>query len=588
MPSKIIEALIQELLNFKPGAPLLHYITHARFPNFKGLEPGSRIEFPFPLTALVGANGIGKSSVLHALQGMPDGETTAKFWFSTAMDPISTKVQDPPRYIYGHWHQTYKDVVETRKARIYSKKRDYEYWEPTKVTKGDDMLPMPEKPYARKDKDRWNPVQKTVVYMNMKVIIGAFDRTFNFGTSTEQIAAKHAEMRAGARKLKSVIDRNASSWMLGGGRERVFENRLLTDEELAQVSKILGRPYQSAQYIKHSLYPEQKGGDISVVFDRGFKYSEAFAGSGEIAIVTLVVRIISAPKYSLVLLDEPETSLHPGAQRELLIFLLSEIKKKHLQIVISTHSFDFIQDLPPNALKVFEDNGTGKTRVLNECSPFIALNRLGKTLGDKKRIYVEDPLAKAVVERAMEGLDLGEQSALEIVVAPGGANGIVCKQIPTHITAESDCYVFLDGDQRVVQSFTDPASLAPLDHRKLEDLIFNEMGCRPQFPLNGGNDVKGNAKDKVTHQLAYLGWVRLRLDYLPQKCPDAILLSPPERKGLVTSEDFKKALHNKIGHGQTAEGFLGVVRYLLAALPDGNADLSAVRATLKRWLAVPS
>lgn len=584
MTEDSIKKIVAELKKFSPGVPLLNYITHARFPNFKGLERNARIDFSFPFTALVGANGIGKSSILHALHGMPEGESTAKFWFATALDPIKTIVKDPPRYIYGHWNTSFNGSVETRKARVYSRLRDYEYWEPTKATKGDSMQVIPKELYARKDKDRWNAVERTVVYKNMKVVIGAFDRTFNFGKDSDQLAAKHAEMRTGAKRLKSVVDRQASSWLLGGGPERVFENRQLLPEELKHVSQILGRTYISAQYIKHSLYPEQKGGDVSVIFDRGFKYSEAFAGSGEVAIVSLVVSIIKAPKYALVLLDEPETSLHPGAQRELLLFLLMQIKKKHLQIVISTHSMEFLQGLPNTAIKVFEDNGEGKSRILNECSPFIALNRLGKPAPNKKRIYVEDILAKATVERAVEGFDAGERSALEIVVAPGGAQGILANQIPTHMTAETDCYVLLDGDQQKVATFTDPDALSPNDYAQLEGIVKVEVGSKPNFALNGGNDASGKAADKIQKHLDYLRWIRERLAFLPQKCPDAIILNDDERRGLSSSDEFKRVLRKKIGINQSPEGSIGVARYLLGQLPDDNADLTVIRTTLRRWL----
>ena len=41
----------------------------------------------------------------------------------------------------------------------------------------------------------------------------------------------------------------------------------------------------------------------------------------------------------------------------------TQIKKKHLQIVISTHSMEFLQGLPNTAIKVFEDNGEGNFRA---------------------------------------------------------------------------------------------------------------------------------------------------------------------------------------------------------------------------------
>jgi hypothetical protein len=86
--NQTIQQTIATLLNFKPGAPLKNYIGFARFPNFKNIERDASIEFDFPLTVLVGASGIGKSSVLHALFGMPEGHSTARFWFSTDLDPI--------------------------------------------------------------------------------------------------------------------------------------------------------------------------------------------------------------------------------------------------------------------------------------------------------------------------------------------------------------------------------------------------------------------------------------------------------------------------------------------------------------------
>lgn len=196
-----------------------------------------------------------------------------------------------------------------------------------------------------------------------------------------------------ARRLKTIVSQNRQSYTMG--YQRVFENRLLTQEELSWVCRILGRDYLSARIVRHSLYPGNRGEDLSVVFERGRQYSEAFAGSGEVAAVSAVTQVLMAPEYSLILLDEPETSLHPGAQRALLRFLLEQIKLKKHQIVVATHSPEFLEGLPPVAIKVFEDNGNGQARVLGSCSPYVALNRLGKLPPAKKRILVEDNLAQS-------------------------------------------------------------------------------------------------------------------------------------------------------------------------------------------------
>jgi transposase len=65
------------------------YISHIRFPHYKNLAPDLKIDFDFPITALVGPNGTNKSSILRAIQGSPGNENLGVYWFSTSTDPIA-------------------------------------------------------------------------------------------------------------------------------------------------------------------------------------------------------------------------------------------------------------------------------------------------------------------------------------------------------------------------------------------------------------------------------------------------------------------------------------------------------------------
>lgn len=127
----------------------------------------------------------------------------------------------------------------------------------------------------------------------------------------------------------------------------------------------------------------------------GIKYSEAHAGSGEIAVVKLVHELLKASPGTLILLDEPEVSLHPGAQKRLKNLLLKiALEKKH-QIVISTHSVNFVEHLPKEAVKLFYQDSTNyKINILDECYYNEAFYRLGDTSTLNFRIQVEDLLAK--------------------------------------------------------------------------------------------------------------------------------------------------------------------------------------------------
>ncbi len=582
--NEAITKLVKILSGFMPGKPLKNHITHVRFPKFKNIEPGTQIDFNFPLTALVGANGIGKSSVLHALWGMPYRYTTMKFWFATDLDPISGTKNDPQRYVYGHWNESYKGVVETRKARLGNKP---DYWEPYRWSAADGMQPPPVDDYDGKANDRWHPVRRIVVYINLKMTFGSFDKYFYTDVGM-QGGDKRDQMKLEASRLKNIIRRNLQSYK-HGPREKLFENRPLTAEELQCVSKILGRDYESAQLVRHSLYPGNRGQDLSVVFRRGREYSEAFAGSGEIAAVSAVVQILGAPDYSLILLDEPETSLHPGAQRAMLRFLLEQIKLKKHQVIISTHSSDFLDGLPPEAIKVFEDNGNQQTRVLTKCSPYVALHRLGRPPANKRRVLVEDPMAELLVRKAVQGLDAGEVDALEIKVAPGGAGSILTYHGPTAMMSGDDVYVLLDGDMKRVDEFSDPLTITPAKYPNLSDLLQEELGCNPKFLLAGGIDAKGREEALTNARLDYLKWLRKRVDYLPKLCPEQILLDfldPDAVLEVKDAQQAKDALRTLLAGDVNVSGADMVVlaKVQVAKIPDQNPDLQQIRAQLQTWL----
>lgn len=162
---------------FKSGEfdKFIHDIT---FPKFKSFKPETKIEFNFPITVIVGPNGGGKSSILHAAWGMPLKHSTSRFWFSTPVDPIQFDEKDQNRYWYSHYVKPIKRIVESRK--MCGNKR-YGYWEPTRPAQKEGMKGMPAKsdklaPYMSPTGDRWTPVERTPYYFNAKAESSAFDR----------------------------------------------------------------------------------------------------------------------------------------------------------------------------------------------------------------------------------------------------------------------------------------------------------------------------------------------------------------------------------------------------------------------------
>jgi len=585
------------------------YITHIRFPRFKNIADGTRIDFTFPVTALVGSNGSGKTSVLNALYGAPARKSTGQYWFSTKVDPIEEGDGSPSRFIYGHRNATLKDVVETRKARVRKMRGgrlDPNYWEPTKESTGDDMVEavlQVGKKYAGRSKDRWNPVSREVLYINFRKELSAFDKYFYFGKepvagkaeggkkalSPLRITNKMDQVRHDASWLARVIEAGDTS-VLFRARKIATENRLLGNEELGLVSFILGRKYDEARWIRHRLF---KGdGGVSIVFKtQHSRYSEAFAGSGEVAVASCVVQVLAASRGTLVLLDEPEVSLHPGAQERLLAFLAHRARTHQLQVIFSTHSPHLVTALPDDAIKTFHQLDDGRFAVIPSTHPYAAFRRLGAVGGGRVRVVVEDRLAMAVVKQALLAFeDAAEREVFSVEYVSGGADAILTYQVPVLLDAPGNTLVLLDGDKRRLNEFVDPETIPTAENNTLLARIKAATGVEPQMTVDGG-EGGANAAQLVEAQRKYLGWIRKNVAFIPTLCPEELVLRAGGQadEAATTSQHHKNRLReltvalfgNEVSNERTDQHG----EWLLANNRNNSAELAALAQQLRDYLA---
>ena len=155
-----IDKLIEQIKKDYIDERFLNYIEYIQFPKYKNLEENTHIDFEFPLTMLVGKNGTGKSSVLHAIYGIPAGQSTGDFWFSTDVDPIK---EGENKYFYGYKAKKGAKVKEVLKKRQPSKKA-FDYWETAALNTKIGM-----KIDKNMDKgSRNSPVEKNVVFFDFR------------------------------------------------------------------------------------------------------------------------------------------------------------------------------------------------------------------------------------------------------------------------------------------------------------------------------------------------------------------------------------------------------------------------------------
>lgn len=548
---------------FEAGAfqPCVDYI---RFPYFRNLERESRIDFEFPLTVFVGPNGCGKSSALQALYGCPMGKSVGDYWFNTTVDPIE-EMSGGERNCLIYSYDRGGAAREVLKTRI-AKRNKPDLWDTSE-------------PLARYGMDpksaRVKPVEKNVVYLNFRAGLSAFEKAFH-----EEIPpASNAQefLRHRSYYLNRV---RQGAVPLPHFRGKTHKDPVrMSPAELTEVERILGRKYRAAVIIQHRLF---NNWGYSVMFETEHaKYSEAFAGSGETTVALLVHEILSAPAKSLVLLDEPETSLHPGAQRKMLEFLLRECVRQQHQVVVCSHAPSIVEVLPPEAIKVFSAAPGGRFRVFGGVYPSEAFHFLGRPVDMKRVVIVEDRLAKAMLDAVLQD-DPGEASMIEIRYYPGGAAVMKQDAVIHSRPGAPVIFLFLDGGERPAAPIFDPDTLSVAqlsDPRSLssflDERIKEATRATIDFPVDGGVSG-GDLAQKVELRQRYLRFLRGRLRFLPFATPEEELWDEAVARQLLTTiagEETTRVTFENLAAG-AKEKFAQVTSALLAR--NGGSNITVI------------
>ena len=432
----------QLLQNFNSGR-FSKFITGIRFIYFKGIKRNASISFKYPITVLVGQNGSGKSSCLQALYGCPKGYNPSKYWFSTKIDPIKTLDDDIkyPTIIYSYIDKTKQILTPAEVLYINNKNKHDDDWETSK----------PLQKFNMSTDTRYAPVEMEVTYIDFKNIISAYDKCFNFTDPSRFKSPRIQEyIRRQSPQLKNIFNETKDVYK----RQGKVQNKNLykfSDTEIEQMNEILGKNYKSGLYVEHKFYDQW--GETVIFKNNNFEYSEAVAGCGEIAVAIMVKKINEASNNSLILLDEPEVSLHPLAQEKLQKYLIKQSLERHIQFVISTHSPSFIKNLPNEAIKVFINTFDGHFDIIeNNVSAKTAFQVVGYSTIDRDVIKVEDKLAKMVLEAVICKYknENPAYDSIKIHYTPGGAKSIyedVSNLLRFEEATYNKYYFVLDGDQ---------------------------------------------------------------------------------------------------------------------------------------------
>jgi predicted ATPase len=543
-----MKKIISTIETMKINNVFKNYIDYIRFPKFRNLEDDTKISFDFPLTFFVGKNGSGKSSTLHSLFGAPKNYSTGNYWFTTELDPIKEFKDNRNCFIYSFDN---KEVLKQRSKR----KGNPDYWEPSR----------PLKKYSMDTSKRYSPIEKEVIYIDFRSELSAFDSFMYFTKfqASAQIKTKQDYVRRYSKHLKKAFTTKSILSLF-----RIVKNQKpisLTKTEIKNISFILGKEYIGIEIIEHNFF-KNWGFSIRLTSPK-LTYTEAFAGSGETAIITLVNKIHNASDFSLLLLDEPEVSLHPGAQKKLRLYLLEQIKLKKLQVVISTHSPFFIESMPANSIKVFTTNVQGKFHIENERHPKEAFYEL-EVDNNRHQIIVEDDLAKIILEEVLKDLGDDVYNSFKIDYLPGGSSSLKQK-IATYMELDNNLYIMFDGDQKKVDNHINYKELPQTEidtSSKLNEIIKKQTESQIEFYPDGTGGV-GNEEQKISLMKTYLEYYFNNVFYFPLNIPEDIIWSDKYAINRLNDFGFDKGVLAEIKKGDSKNWF-----YNLSIKTYGDTD----------------
>ncbi len=151
--------------------------------------------------------------------------------------------------------------------------------------------------------------------------------------------------------LQSVSKENKEAW-----------NRIL--DTLSNISPMIN-DIQTKKFLREKLYIE-----FEEIF--GGRPIESWeASDGTLRVLAILTAIESQKPYATVLIEEPEIGLHPWALKHLIEHMKELIEKNNIQIIITTHSDQILENVKMDEVLVCSRNEKEGTvfKTLKEISP---------------------------------------------------------------------------------------------------------------------------------------------------------------------------------------------------------------------------
>lgn len=321
-------------------------LTHIKISGFRGIQE-FEMSFEYPITAISGTNGAGKSTVAQLI--------------ACAYKKKTTDVTSRRYYVKDFFNFGKLDPAPfTDNASIQYTYATNLYGQPAAGAAAIQVVTV------RRTQSEWSGYkrqpERKVSYVGFTLYVPKVER--------KDFSVYHAQnLTLGSLRAPSEF---AYSW----------------------TQTILGNSYEGFDFV--SVEHQSKKTEVGRLTRNGNSYSESNMGFGEGRVMYLVDSLESAPDQSLFVLEEPETSLHPKAQYMLAKYLINVVQRKKHQVILTTHSENLMSGLPPEARKFLLRKGNS-IEVIERISPSHAECFLSGYHKPALIVCVEDIFAKEVL-----------------------------------------------------------------------------------------------------------------------------------------------------------------------------------------------
>jgi AAA15 family ATPase/GTPase len=353
--------------------------------NLKGLID---LEISFtekPLVAILGPNGIGKSTILHAI--------------ACINNPVTAPSPSVNHKLSEFFTPTTHSIWTGSSFSVFQDFRDG-----ASVT-------IDHKTHFRKQVGRWAPryvsrIERYVSYIGIKTCVPIIENE-----------TQKSRIRFNTTPLNDTTS-----------------NRV---KHLAGV--VMNKTYDT--YNRHRSGATKQYIGVST---NQINYSSLSMGAGEQRIFYILSEALKAPNYGLILVDEIDLLLHQDALFRLMSILNDIAVEKNMQIIFTTHAqslltLDFI------AVRHLYQTPT-KTLCFNQTKPD-ALQRLTGTQIRLLETFVEDDLAFALMKKICAEESISKYVSIKTFGAAINCFTAACGAILNNLDNQENMLFVLDGDE---------------------------------------------------------------------------------------------------------------------------------------------